>query len=367
MKGSGGCGYDGLTLQVEGSVQDHRYAGGLPQALDQTVITGAMLTKDGLQAARAINVGYGRKSTLLGLLYRHNIKHVSRGVVANGVRQIEVGLRTFGEHRRGKGTVGLAELDFGIYDVFHVWITWVSQDAAIAKRARPPFESALEPSDNFSAREPFNGGIQELIIVFNKLMGNIVGSEKSANFAGIVALPPIRVIHAEGAWLAKERIVGPQRGAQLTTAIPSGRLDEKLLERRFAKYATIGVAIQSHATGASETLHARLPGNITSHSMIQLFRHALDAGGDVCVVLMALAQFIIVRRLFAEVGRVNRGFSEKIHLRRAGFSEQIDEAAIEGLFGGMMKPEIPHIQPEKTAFMLFTSLPTFFTLPPLAL
>src|SRR5260370_29344689 len=126
MKGSGGCGYDGLTLQVEGSVQDHRYAGSLPQALDQTIITGAMLTKDGLQAARAVNVGYGRKSTLLGLLYRHNIKHVSRGVVANGVRQIEVGPRTFRDHRLGKGTVGPAELEFVSYDGFHVWITWGS-------------------------------------------------------------------------------------------------------------------------------------------------------------------------------------------------------------------------------------------------
>jgi len=65
MKGIRGCGYDGLTLQVEGSVQDHRYAGGLPQALDQTIITGAMLTKDGLQAARAVNVGYAGRALCL--------------------------------------------------------------------------------------------------------------------------------------------------------------------------------------------------------------------------------------------------------------------------------------------------------------
>src|ERR1700674_1186822 len=76
---------DRLSPEIEGSVENDGDACCLPEALDQAVVTRAVIAKHGLEPSGAIHVSDGRKSTALALLHWHDIKHVPSGMVWLGV------------------------------------------------------------------------------------------------------------------------------------------------------------------------------------------------------------------------------------------------------------------------------------------
>jgi hypothetical protein len=67
-----------------------------------------------------------------------------------GVGQLEVLLRALREDARREGPERLAELDLRVDDVLHLGAPRVSDDRAVAERARPELEPALVPADHLS-------------------------------------------------------------------------------------------------------------------------------------------------------------------------------------------------------------------------
>src|SRR5580704_1236717 len=151
VKGVGGSSDDGLAFQIERGVQQNGDACGFAKALDQSVVARTVFTKNRLKAACAINVRDSGKNALFCFLNGNNVEHISRWMVTSGVRQIEIRLGALREHRWSKGAIGLAEFNLGIDDVFHVRISRIRQNAAIAEGTRPPFKTSLKPANHFPA------------------------------------------------------------------------------------------------------------------------------------------------------------------------------------------------------------------------
>ena len=103
--------------------------------------------------------------------------------------------------------------------------------------------------------------------------------------------------------IAEQHVVGPERRAQRASAVAGCRLNEDVLERRLAQDAMIGHAVQPHATGDAQILQAGFFVQLAGHADQHFFRHLLDAGGDVGVVLVQLAKLVEVRGRFAKVCR----------------------------------------------------------------
>src|SRR5581483_771116 len=71
---------DGLTLQIERSVENNGNTRGLPEAFDQAMVKRALRTEDRLHAARAVDVRCRRQRGLKLRSDRHHIKHKARRV-----------------------------------------------------------------------------------------------------------------------------------------------------------------------------------------------------------------------------------------------------------------------------------------------
>src|SRR5262245_34497192 len=105
----------------------------------------------------------------------------------------------------------------------------------------------------------------------------------------IVTLAPVGMVHDETARFTQQRVIGVERRADGRTAIPRRRLDVKLFERRLLEYAPIGDAVERYAAGHTQTPLAGLPLQRFGHLEQNLLCDGLDAGGDIGVVLVALA------------------------------------------------------------------------------
>src|SRR5215207_490461 len=131
---------DGLVL-VEGGVEDDRRAGQLAEVGDELVVPRVHLARDGLQAARAVNV---RDRGYLGApLLPHLVDHQHR---RRGVRLLEVVADALFENGRREGAEGLALLDALVEDLLHVGAARVYYDGAVAEGARAELHPPLEPA-----------------------------------------------------------------------------------------------------------------------------------------------------------------------------------------------------------------------------
>ena len=92
------------------------------------------------------------------------------------------------------------------------------------------------------------------------------------------------------------------------------------------KHALIGHAVQAYTAGNAQLLQAGLAVQLLRHGEQDFFRHLLDAGRDVGVMLVELAQFSEVRRRVAKVGRKAGRLGEEQHLGRAWLSEQLRQS-----------------------------------------
>src|ERR1700730_1570434 len=172
---------DGLSLQVERGVQENGEASGLAEAIDQRIVTRALLAEDRLQTARTIHVGDSGEDTSFLRLHGNDIEHEAGRVLTQGPGQLEIILGLLSEDRRREGTVGLTEFDFRVNDVFHMRIARIRDDAAMAKCARPPFEATLIPTDDLSAPQALDGGVKKFVVIGHVVMGNILLGEESPN------------------------------------------------------------------------------------------------------------------------------------------------------------------------------------------
>src|SRR4030095_12787465 len=78
-------------------------------------------------------------------------------------------MRSVFENNRSEWPKGLAKLDLGVDDVFHLRSTRIGQDAAVAEGARAPFEPSLEPADHFLVEQCPDHPLGQLALVLDHL------------------------------------------------------------------------------------------------------------------------------------------------------------------------------------------------------
>src|SRR5438128_1754576 len=100
-------GDDGLTPQVEGSVEDDRDPGCLTEEPNEVVVAWVGLAEDGLEPGAVVDVSHRRHPVVLD---RHDQQHESRRVLACALAEIEEALALRGQYRGSEWTVRLAEL-----------------------------------------------------------------------------------------------------------------------------------------------------------------------------------------------------------------------------------------------------------------
>src|SRR5437870_11138240 len=81
-----------------------------------------------------------------------------------------------------------------------------------------------------------------------------------------------------------------------------------------------------------------------SHRQQQFFRDALDAGGNVRVVLIHPAHLLVICRGLAKIFWEAGCLCEEGHSGRAWLAKQFHKTAVEGAIGGVVKAEVAHIQ-----------------------
>src|SRR5581483_31127 len=126
-----------------------------------------------------------------------------------------------------------------------------------------------------------------------------------------------------------------------------------------AQDAGIRDTVQTNTTGDAQALQARLFVDVASHSQKKFFRDLLNAGSDVRVVLVQLAEFEIVGRRVTEILRETCTFSEELQLGRSWITKQLDKLAVVGLVRGVMETEIIHVQREGAIPILPDHFPYF--------
>src|SRR5437879_2617206 len=94
-----------------------------------------------------------------------------------------------------------------------------------------------------------------------------------------------------------------------------------------------------------------------SHRQQQFFRDALDAGGNVRVVLIHPAHLLVICRGLAKIFWEAGCLCEEGHSGRAWLAKQFHKTAVEGAIGGVVKAEVAHIQREGTIAVLPDQLP----------
>ena len=114
---------------------------------------------------------------------------------------------------------------------------------------------------------------------------------------------------AARARLIQGQVVGGQRRAERATGIAGGRLYPDMLEGPVAQHLAVGHAVECHAAGQAQVLHARLRAQCARHTQHGLFRDGLYRGRQVHV---ALGQ-----RVFG----LPRRRAEQVVERRAGHAQ----------------------------------------------
>jgi hypothetical protein len=106
---------DDRLVLVEARVQQNADAGAPAKLLDQLVVQGILVTRDRLEAAGAVHVGYGRQSFAR---LRPDLHHVHHERALDVL--LEVAPHQLPEDRRSEGPERLAPLDLHVDQVLHV-------------------------------------------------------------------------------------------------------------------------------------------------------------------------------------------------------------------------------------------------------
>src|SRR5579872_710945 len=93
------------------------------------------------------------------------------------------------------------------------------------------------------------------------------------------------------------------------------------------------------------------------HVQQKVFRHSLNAGGDVGVTLIDLAEFVVASRRLAEVLRETRYLCEKLQLTRPRFTKEGDKPLVVSLVSRMVEAEVIHVQRKGSVAVLRDQLP----------
>jgi hypothetical protein len=142
----------------------------------------------------------------------------------------------------------------------------------------------LEPSNDRTIREETRHSGQHLVIR-ERLERDRGSIERRGTFVRVEGGSEVCVPHLEAPGIAKEPVVGQERGSQGTARIASNRLHENVAERRFGDDPTVHHRIERDAAGQAEIF---LPGLLVQRSEQMeddVLEHDLCAGG---YVLMAL-------------------------------------------------------------------------------
>src|ERR1700723_2508595 len=164
------------------------------------------------------------------------------------MRLLEVFAGRFFEDRRREGPEGLAVFDAAIQNFFHFRPPRIGQNAALAQRARAPFDAALKPSQNFSLGDMPRGGLNERSF-FQLADLNVVARtpeffHRAANFLGIELRTPPGMIHHEFTRASQNLMIYYECRADREARVTRRGLDVNALERRRIEDAPVGHAVK---------------------------------------------------------------------------------------------------------------------------
>src|SRR6266849_1070061 len=124
---------DDRLVLVKRSVEHHRHTGQLPEAFDQAIIARVGMAIDGLQTSGAIDMGDSWNLCALFFPNLEDLHHKGDGVVL-----FEPFTDSLVEHRRGKGTKRFPSFYLGVENGLHIRAPRITEDRAVAERARTP-------------------------------------------------------------------------------------------------------------------------------------------------------------------------------------------------------------------------------------
>ena len=173
---------------------------------------------------------------------------------------IEVIAHALFQNRRGEGAERLAMLDAAVQDVFHLRPPRIGHDASVAQGARSELQPSLKPSYNLAVGDPRRRLACDLFIAqFHDPVSGI------RNFFTVQSLTdllvrklrsPISVVHFERPGAAQDLMVDVECGPDGQACVARGGRDIDFLERRPVEDLAVGHAIERHAAGHTQFLHA---------------------------------------------------------------------------------------------------------------
>ena len=197
-----------LATDVEGRVDQHATARFGFKRFEQVVVAGVRLRVDRLNPGRIIDVRHCRDVRARhveqidppqGLLF---LGHGCAPRLDDGSHQQHV--RTVGVHRKiighslpqdrgGKGSKGLAVLDFEVHHRLHLGTPGIAQDAPGAEGARPKLHAPLEPANDLLCQFLGNAVIQ--LRIAQTHIRRIFGLEKLLNLGVAKGWPQEGALH----------------------------------------------------------------------------------------------------------------------------------------------------------------------------
>ncbi len=225
-------------------------------------------------------------------------------------------------HRRERAEL-LSIFDVAVQPVAHRRIVRRGQDAAMAQRARPEFERAVDPADNLVGRERI-GDFLDHQPASARRNSIFLRDPKQGRFVGF--RPPIRMVGHGPVRLAEQDAVGIERRAQRAARIARRGRHEHLPVARSVEDARIGDAVERDPAAQAQIAHSGLALQVGRDPDHHLFQQGLRAGGDVGEALAFRA--LEVDRLPAFARRPEQ-VDEVLRIAALDLAEEIEIAKVE--------------------------------------
>ena len=330
-----GAADDGLVV-VERSIQHDRNTGEITEGANKFPVQRVRRAADGLQARGSVHMR-GRGDH--GAFFRTHV--VSESHERRRMSFLEKLAGGFLENGGREGTESFAMFDAAIQHVFHFGAARIGENAALAKRARAPFDAALKPAEDFALGDVARGDAQQSSFI--EVLGDlhVVTARREflhggANLHRRKLRAPSGVVHHEFARAAEDLVIHGERSADGKTSVARGRLNINALERRVIEYFSVGDAIKSHAAREAERFFAGFFGEGAPVRGENFFERGLHAGREIVVALLerlvgeargAEAFFEIRRKKPAENGSavgITPGHVRALRLVREIFQAQAE-------------------------------------------
>ena len=189
------------------------------------MVSGVGLLVYRLRTRRA-HVIDGGDGVALGVLDRRDDEHEPLRHSSGLVRQPEIPCCGLGEHRRRERAERLTELDLRVHDVLHLSPSRIGKDASIAQSARPPLETALEPSDDLAVHDAVDRRrVDQRVLVLEQRPSVPRPLDSTPYGVVIVLLAPVGVVHDEPLTVAERAVPGIEGSAERAASVARGRLE----------------------------------------------------------------------------------------------------------------------------------------------